>query len=281
MMGLSFTEQAPFRYVYLHGLVRDGHGRKMSKTYGNVIDPLEVMDEYGTDALRFTLLTGSTPGNDMNLAIERVTANRNFANKIWNAARVVVSNLYGDAGRQNYDFLWGEYADSYIEISKIALHAGDEGVKTRTLHILTYVLDQCLRMLHPFVPFVTEEIWQHLPHEGPALIVARWPEADAAYFDEQADSQMTLLMELIRGIRNIRAEYNVQPSRRIPALIAGGEWAAILADQRELFTRLANLDSEALDIRPALEGIPDQAASVTVGGVTAFLPLAGLVDLDA
>src|SRR5690554_2258905 len=220
MMGLSFTGEAPFRTVYLHGLVRDEHGQKMSKTKDNVIDPIEVMDEYGTDALRFTLLTGSSPGSDMNLSIDRIAANRNFANKIWNAARFLVSNLngeeptgpppteglslpdrwilsrlnhlianvnrlfdsyqYGEAGRQIYDFLWGEYADWYIEIAKIALYGEDQQARRRTLHVLTYVLDQCLRLLHPYVPFVTEEIWQHIPHEGEALIIAKWPEADEA-----------------------------------------------------------------------------------------------------
>lgn len=321
MMGLSFTGQVPFYTIYLHGLVRDGEGRKMSKTYGNVIDPIEVMDEYGTDALRFTLLTGSTPGNDMNLSIDRIAANRNFANKIWNAARFLVGNLdgeeptgppprkgltlpdrwilsrlhhlianvnrlfdgylYGEAGRQIYEFLWGEYADWYIEISKIALYGEDREAKSRTRHVLTYVLDQCLRMLHPFIPYVTEEIWQHIPHSGEALIIARWPEADEAWFDRDAEDAMALLMELIRGIRNIRAEYKVEPLRRIAATIEAGDQKAVLDTQRDLFTRLANIDAEALVIAERLDGVPKQAASVTVSGVTAFLPLAGLVDIGA
>ncbi len=320
MMGLSFTGKAPFRTVYLHGLVRDEHGRKMSKTYNNVIDPLDVMDEYGTDALRFTLLTGSTPGNDMNLSVERIAANRNFANKIWNAARFLISNLgeddptgilprqgltlpdrwilsrlhrlietvnhlfenyqYGEAGRQIYDFVWGEYADWYIEISKIALYGEDEHAKSRTRSILTYVLDQCLRLLHPFVPFVTEEIWQHIPHQGEALIVARWPEVDESLFDTEAESQMALVVELIRGIRNVRAEYNVPPGKRIPVKINAGQWAGVLQGQRDLFIRLASVDAEHLEIEPALSEIPPQAATVTVSGVTAFLPLAGLVDIE-
>lgn len=321
MMGLSLTGQSPFQYVYLHGLVRDEHGRKMSKTYGNVIDPIEVMDRFGTDALRFTLLTGSSPGNDMNLSLERIEANRNFANKMWNAARFLTANLdgeqptgkpqrkglsladrwilsrlhgligsvnrlmdgwqYGEAGRQIYEFLWGEYADWYIEISKIALYGSDAAAKSRTRAVLTYVLDQCLRMLHPFVPFVTEEIWQHIPHEGPALIVARWPEVDEAYLDAEAEAHMGLLMELIRGIRNVRAEYNVPPARKVEVLIQAGEWAAWLRAQQDLFVRLANVDAEALAIKAKLAKSPEQAASVTVGGVTATLPLAGLVDLEA
>ncbi|MEJ2149327.1 MAG: valine--tRNA ligase [Chloroflexota bacterium] len=321
MMGLSFTDDVPFRIVYLNGLVRDEYGKKMSKMAGNVIDPIEVMDEYGTDALRFTLLTGTAPGNDMNLAISRIAGNRNFANKIWNAARFLVSNLegdsptgpppgeglslpdrwivsrlhhliadvdrlfegylYGEAGRQIYDFLWSEYADWYIEISKIALYGEDEAAKSRTRHVLTYVLDQCLRMLHPFIPFVTEEIWQHIPHEGEALIVARWPEPDPSWLDEQAEAGMATLMELIRGIRNARAEYDVPPSRRIAAHIEAGEAFDLLDAQRELFTRLANVDAEQLTVDAALDDPPEQAAVVAIGGITAYLPLAGLVDIEA
>src|SRR5690606_14650866 len=321
MMGLSFTGQAPFRTVYLHGLVRDEHGQKMSKTKNNVIDPIEVMDEYGTDALRFTLLTGSSPGNDMNLSIDRIAANRNFANKIWNAARFLVTNLngeeptgqppteglslpdrwilsrlhrlianvnrlfdsyqYGEAGRQIYDFLWGEYADWYIEIAKIALYGEDQQARRRTLHVLTYVLDQCLRLLHPYVPFVTEEIWQHIPHEGEALIIAKWPEADEAYYDDEAEDQMELVMNLIRGIRNIRAEYKVQPSRKIAVSIEAGEDAAMLDAHREMLKRLANVEASTMQIAARLDAQPEQAVSVTVDGVTAFLPLAGMVDLEA
>jgi valyl-tRNA synthetase len=321
MMGLSLTEEVPFKTVYLHGIVRDATGRKMSKTYGNVVDPIELMDNYGTDALRFTLLTAGTPGNDMNLAIERVEANRNFANKIWNAARFLVGNLegdsptgkppskglslpdrwilsrlnhlvesvdrlfethlYGEAGRQIYDFLWGEYADWYIEISKVALYGADPDAKSRTRHVLTFVLDQCLRMLHPFVPFVTEEIWQHIPHEGEALIIAQWPEADRALIDDEAEAQMALVMGLIRGIRNARAEYNVPPAKKISAMINAGDSAELLADARELLIRLANLDPETTEIGRANATATEQSASVTVGSVTAYLPLAGLVDLEA
>ena len=321
MMGLAFTDEVPFRYIYLHGLVRDEHGKKMSKSYGNVIDPIETMDEYGTDALRFTLLTGSTPGNDLNLDMKRIAANRNFANKIWNAARFLVSNLegeeptgtpanddlslpdrwilsrlhhliedvnrlfesflYGEAGRQIYEFLWGEYADWYIEISKIALYGEDQAAKSRTRHILTYVLDQCLRMLHPFVPFVTEEIWQHIPHEGQALMIAQWPEAEGAFFDEQAETRMALLMELIKGIRNVRAEYTVPPAKRIAAHISAGQWVDVLDQHREIFTRLANVEGATLEISPDVSNMPEQSTSVTVSGVTVYLPLAGLVDLEA
>jgi len=321
MMGLSFTDDVPFRIIYLHGLVRDEHGKKMSKSYGNVIDPIEVMDEYGTDALRFTLLTGSTPGNDLNLSLDRIASNRNFANKIWNTARFLVSNLegenpvgtppdknlslpdrwilsrlhhliatvdrlfethlYGEAGRQIYDFLWGEYADWYIEISKSVLYGGDEAAKTRERHILTYVLDQSLRMLHPYVPYVTEEIWQHIPHEGEALIIARWPDLDETRYDDEAEDQMGLIMELIRAIRNIRGEYKVDPGHRVSVQINAGAWADLLESQRDVFIRLANIEEESFVIRPDLGEAPGQAASATIGGVTVFMPLAGMVDLEA
>ncbi len=321
MMGLSLTGDIPFSIIYLHGLVRDKDGKKMSKTSGNVIDPIEMMDNYSTDALRFTLLTGTSPGNDMNLAEERVEANRNFANKIWNTARFLVGNLegesptgepprddlslpdrwilsrlhrliesvdrlfenylYGEAGRQVYDFLWGEYADWYIEISKTALYGEDEAAKSRTRHVLTYVLDQCLRLLHPFVPFVTEEIWQHIPHEGEALMIARWPQFDDSFLDDQAEAEMGVLMDLVRGIRNVRAEYNVPPSRQISMQVNAGEMAELLDGFQAVFKRLANVGEDQMEIAASLAEAPDQAASVTVGGITAYLPLAGLVDLDA
>jgi valyl-tRNA synthetase len=318
--GAFVHRQSPFRTVYLHGLVRDEHGRKMSKTYNNVIDPLDVMDEYGTDALRFTLLTGSTPGNDMNLSVERIAANRNFANKIWNAARFLISNLgeddptgmlprqgltlpdrwilsrlhrlietvnhlfenyqYGEAGRQIYDFVWGEYADWYIEISKIALYGEDEHAKSRTRSILTYVLDQCLRLLHPFVPFVTEEIWQHIPHQGEALIIAPWPEVDKSLFDTEAESQMALVVELIRGIRNVRAEYNVPPGKRIPVKINAGQWAGLCKNNATCLSGWPVWTLSTWRLNLPLRDTPAGRNGDRVSGVTAFLPLAGLVDIE-
>ncbi len=321
MMSLSLMKEAPFETIYLHGLVRDEHGKKMSKTTGNVIDPIEVMNEMGTDALRFTLLTGSAPGSDMNLSIDRIASNRNFANKLWNAARFLVAALdeekpgeaptlesltlpdrwilsglhklidnvnrlmenhqYGEAGRQTYDFFWSEYADWYIEISKVALYGEDKDARARTLNILTYVLDQILRLLHPYVPYVTEEIWQHIPHEGEALIIASWPQYDEAYIDKDADHVMGLLMDLIRGIRNVRAEYDVQPSRKVTALIAAGEMTETFTANRAQFERLANIDLETLEIAETVEA-PGQAAAVAISsGISAYLPLAGLIDLEA
>lgn len=318
MQGLNLTDQIPFHTIYLHGLVRDETGRKMSKTYGNVIDPLEVVDEYGTDALRFTLLTGSSPGNDMNLSLDRVAANRNFGNKIWNATRFVIANLddsfaltkpqgrtladrwilsrlnttiaevtrliegynFGEAGRQMYDFFWSEYADWYIEAAKVQLREGDVAMKRNTQQVLVTVLEQSLRLLHPYIPFVTEAAWQHLPHEGESLCIAAWPKAQPT--DEIAEADMTLLIQLIRAIRNARSENEVTPGRRIPALIAAGDRASLFETEKALLIELARLDAAALQIAAELADKPEQALSIVIeGGTEIYLPLAGLVDLAA
>ena len=325
MMGLECMGDVPFHYVYLHGMVRDERGQRMSRSKGTGVDPLEVMDEYGTDALRFTLLTGSTPGNDVKLSLTRVEANRNFANKMWNATRFVVSNLqpfdgaqgrppianllsqtsnlqlperwilsrhnrliaevtrlfedynFGEAGRQIYDFLWGEYCDWFIEISKIRLYGDDEEAQDTARQVLVRVLERTMRLLHPFMPFITEEIWQHLPHEGEALIVAPWPEAEPT--DQAAEAQMALIMEIVRAIRNARAEYKVEPGRRIEAIIAAGEEYELLSGQKDILITTARLDANNLHIASTLETKPTQALALVVGGVEVYLPLAGMVDL--
>ncbi|NIS79453.1 MAG: valine--tRNA ligase [Anaerolineales bacterium] len=331
MMGLEFTEEAPFEVVYLHGLVRDEHGRKMSKTLGNVIDPLDVMDEFGTDALRFTLLTGSTPGNDMNLSLQRVEGNRNFANKIWNAGRLVLMALkkspssleeeiqptaadrwitsrlnalirdvdrlfeahqYGEAGRQVYDFFWGEYADWYLEISKLQMRESSDRA-WHTAKTMVDILDACLRLLHPFTPYVTEELWGRLksacqahgagfePSGGweDALIVARWPSAEMlTESDEKLVAQFGQIMELVRAIRNIRAEKNVDPARRIPAIFIGGTMTVFLEQQRNTICSMAKLDSDDTEIHESLDAPPSNAVSLVVGSIEAYLPLAGMVD---
>lgn len=325
MSGLEYTEEPPFRTVYLHGLIRDEHGKKMSKTSGNVIDPLQVMDQYGTDAMRFSLLTGSTPGNDMNLSLERIAANRNFCNKIWNATRFVVSNLgtafdygaatwnlsglttpdrwilsrlnrltievtrlidnynFGEAGRQLYDFFWSEFADWYIEIAKIRLYGADARAQATVRRVLVYVLDKTLRLLHPFVPFVTEAAWQHLPlHEEEALMVADWPRESHTPPDEDAETQMSLLIDVVRAIRNIRSEYNVEPAKRIPATIVAGTHEGILFKNEDIITALARLDPDKLNLVRALPNKPEQAVSQVVsGGIEIYLPLTGMIDLDA
>jgi valyl-tRNA synthetase len=337
MDGIEFTGQVPFHTVYLHGLIRDESGRKMSKTYGNVIDPLVVMDELGTDALRFTLLVGSTPGNDMNLSLKKVEANRNFANKIWNASRFVLGALkqvqdlnlsqqeteplpsladqwiqarlaflirdverlfqnyqYGEAGRQIYEFFWNEFADWYVEIAKLQLSQGDRLAYT-TAHNLVHVMDTCLRLLHPFTPFVTEEIWgrlksanselkqpiisQHTPEWEPALIVARWPEPTPENpWENKAITDFTLIMDLVRSIRNLRSEKNVDPKLKIPATLVGGSNTSMLQHQSTTIAALARLDPQKITITESLDGKPEGHIALVVGPVEAYLPLAELVD---
>lgn len=332
MMGLEFTGDIPFNLVYLHGLVRDETGRKMSKSLGNVIDPLDLMDEYGTDALRFTLLTGSTPGKDMNFSPTRVEANRNFANKLWNAGRLVHASIleahariepepqptladrwirarliqlkeeinrlfdtyqYGEAGRQIYEFFWGEFADWYLEIAKLQVdHGGNQA--WLTTKIMVEVLDTCLRMLHPFIPYVTEEIWTHLknvcqdhpgrfgPSQGweEALIVAAWPAVDPGPIDQSAIDEFALIMDLVRSIRNVRAEKNVAPGRKITAKIQAGEHSSQIEAMKTALTRLAQLDPDELEIAETLKQIPENSVPLVVGSIEAFLPLAGMLDLD-
>jgi valyl-tRNA synthetase len=321
MQGLEMTGQIPFHTVYLHGLVRDAQGRKMSKTAGNVIDPLEMTDQYGTDALRFALLTGSTPGNDLSLSEERIVAGRNFANKIWNVTRFVVGNLgiafggglgtwnlsavtpadrwiisrynglneavnrlmeshqYGEAGRQIYEFLWSEYADWYVEIAKLRLYGTDMRAQATARRVLVYVLDRTLRLLHPFMPFVTEAAWQHLPHGDDSIMVAAWP--TPGDMDEEAEAAMQLVMDVVRAIRNARAEYNVEPGRSIPASIAAGDKYDLFQSQQDVLTELAHLNAKELRLAHTLFDKPEQALTLVVGGVEIYLPLAGMVDLAA
>ncbi len=324
MFGLEMTGDVPFHTVYLHGLLRDEKGRKYSKSLGNALDPLDIIAQYGTDALRFTLMTGSTPGNDMKLIETRLEANRNFANKIWNAARFVAGNCegfdarqgieklesgelpleladcwilsrhnrligeanrliesyqFGEAGRQIYEFLWGEYCDWYIEMSKLRLYGDDPQAADTARTVLVTVLDRTLRLLHPFMPFVTEEIWQHLPHEGESLMIAPWPEADTP--DDAAEAEMALVMDLVRAVRNARAEYDVEPKRRIAAVVAAGTQRDLLAAQSAIIASLARVDAAQLRIEEAIAEPPTPAVNLVVAAdVTAYLPLAGLVDLE-
>jgi len=336
MSGLEFTDQIPFHTVYLHGLIRDEHGRKMSKSYGNVIDPLRVMEELGTDALRFTLLVGSTPGNDMNLSLKKVEANRNFANKIWNAGRFVISALsslppeadllqtasseynwtladswiwarlqtlvrdverlfqslqYGEAGRQIYEFFWGDLADWYVEIAKLQLNQGNERA-IRTAYALVRILDTSLRLLHPFTPFVTEDLWGHLKkavqssplgavlNDWPeALIIAPWPMPRAEEgWEAQSASDFNLVQEIVRAIRNIRSEKNVKLGRRIPAILVSQSTAALLGAQSPAIAALAGLDLENLQILESIAAKPEGHIALVVGPVEIFLPLAGMID---
>ncbi len=337
MMGLEFTGEAPFHTVYLHGLVRDEHGRKMSKTYGNVIDPLTVMDEFGTDALRFTLLVGSTPGHDMNLSVKRVEANRNFANKLWNVGRFAINMVssstfqvsgtdnrslstdhwtladhwvsarlnqlvrdverqfqnfqYGQAGQQIYDFIWSDFADWYVEVAKEQMK--NEATHTQTVETLARVFDTCLRLLHPFTPFVTEEIWGHLRsalRESPAsslskdwpaaLVVAKFPQPSQPEGWEEAKlADFELIQEIVRSIRNLRAEENVAPSKKLSATIIGGDKMDLLNEQSFVIAALAGLDQSQISNLQSLAEKPSDSVSLVVGSVEIYLPLAGMVDL--
>ncbi len=315
MMGLWFTDEVPFREVYLHGLVRDKDGRKMSKTLGNVIDPLDMIDQYGADPLRYTLVTGSTPGNDINLDVARIERNWKFVNKIWQIANFTLSNLgddeipplphskdldvpsawivsrlntlialvqrlidnhqYGEAGRQLDEFLWGEFADWYIEISKAALYGTNIDARRNTLGVLTHVLDSSLRLLHPYMPFVTEELWSYLPNRNRPLIMSSWPTADNQYLNPDAERKMTMLMDLIRGIRLAREEYGVEAGKKTSLIIQPGGNADLITHHTHLFMRLANTS----DLQFVTGHAPENAASIVVGDMTAYLPLNDLIDV--
>ena len=319
--ALSMTDDVPFRTVYLHGMVRDEHGQKMSKTKGNVLDPLDLTDRYGTDALRFTLMTMGTPGNDISLSEDRIAGNRNFANKLWNVARFVLANIgdaaisrdadgapaapdsaataladrwltsrlhtltanvthllesyqLGEAGRQIYDFLWGDLADWYIEAAKPRLTGSDVADAAVVRQTLAYTLERSLRLLHPYMPFITEALWQRVPHGGDALIVAPWPTAGTT--DAEAEAAFSLLIEIVRAVRNTRSAAGVEPAKWIAATIAAGDYAAPLNSQREILSRLARITDAELTITPAADA-PDQATALIVGGATVYLT--GMVDV--
>jgi valyl-tRNA synthetase len=327
MAGTHFLGQIPFHTIYLHGLVRDAKGEKMSKSKGNVVDPLVVMDEYGTDALRFTLATSSTPGNDSKLVPERIVGNRNFANKIWNASRFVLMSTsgigegvpapdtlqpqtladrwilnrlarvtanatqliedyqFGEAGRQINDFFWSDYCDWYVEIAKVQMQ-GSEELRRSTAGILRSVLDQSMRLLHPFMPFVTEEVWQYLYRTSvtdesrwpaPALIVADWPLAQKQHFDAEAEQEFDLVQQTIALIRDARNQMNVEPARRVPVIIAAGTYAGMFSKQAALIEFLAR--TEKPELHAELSQKPEKAMSLLAGSVEIYLPLAGLLDL--
>lgn len=316
--GLEFTNQAPFKDVLMHGLVRDAEGRKMSKSLGNGVDPLEVIEKYGADAMRFMISTSSTPGQDLRFRWERVEQARNFANKIWNASRFALMNLgdfqaseidlsgglgtadrwilhrlnetardvtrlidayeFGETGRLLYNFIWDDLCDWYIEFSKLSLYGADEAAKQTTKSVLAYVLDRTQRLIHPFMPFISEEIWQHLPHEGDTITLAPWPVYETRFEAPEAVREMELLMDIIRTVRNIRAEVNVPMSKKIELLVKPADDAvnAVLSRNEEYIRRFGN--TSLLRIDPALSS-PDKAMTGIVTGAELYLPLAGLIDI--
>jgi valyl-tRNA synthetase len=317
--GIEFTEQRPFKDVLIHGLVRDGEGRKMSKSLGNGVDPMDVIEKYGADSLRYFLATGSSPGQDLRYTTEKVESVWNFANKIWNASRFALMNMdgmtydeidltgeksvadkwiltrlnetiervtslaeryeFGEVGRELYNFIWDDFCSWYIEMAKLPMNGEDEAAKKTTRSILAYVLDQTMRLLHPLMPFITEEIWQHLPHEGESITVAAWPTVRTdLHFAEEADN-MKLLMDIIRSVRNIRAEVNTPMSKKVPLYISAKDAAtvAILEANKGYLEKFCN--PESLTIGEGLEA-PGQSMTAVVTGAELFLPLVGLINLE-
>lgn len=317
--ALEFTDTIPFRDVLLHGLVRDAEGRKMSKSLGNGVDPLEVIEKYGADAMRYMISTGSTPGQDLRFRWERVEQARNFANKIWNASRFALMNLegfryedidlqgtlttadrwilhrlnetihdvtrlldqyeFGETGRVLYDFIWDDLCDWYIEFAKLSLYGNDAEAKRGTQSVLAYVLDRTLRLIHPFMPFLSEEIWQHIPHEGETLTLAEWPRTDAAFESPQALKEMNMLKDVIHAVRNIRGEMNVPMSRKIELIIKPADEAAqAILERNEMYVQRF-CGTSSLEIGTQAEH-PAKAMTAVVTGAELYLPLAGLIDIE-
>ena len=320
--GMFCMNEKPFDHVLIHGLVRDSQGRKMSKSLGNGIDPLEVIDQYGADALRFMLVTGNSPGNDMRFYMERVEAARNFANKLWNASRFVFMNIdeeimngvtrdsveanltiadkwiisrannvvkevidnmdkfdLGIAAQKIYDFAWTEYCDWYIEIVKPRLYGDDVEAKKAALYTLTYVLETILKLLHPYMPFITEEIYTYLPTVKGSIVIANWPHYKEEDNMASEEEMMELAMDGIRNIRNARAEMDVPPSKKAKVIIvpAEGKKSAVEAT-KEYFVTLAS--ASTVEIVETEENIPEDAVSVVINGAKIFIPLDELVDFE-
>ncbi|MBE0480204.1 MAG: valine--tRNA ligase, partial [Dehalococcoidia bacterium] len=323
VMGLENTGEIPFEKVYLHGLIRDEKGDKMSKSRGNVIDPVKSIEKYGTDALRFALSTGNSPGNDMRLSSQKLEGSRNFANKLWNAARFVMTNArgfeagplpavgpvedrwilsrlnrlvdeasalmeefqFGEALRRNYDFIWTEYCDWYIEIAKIRLRARDEGPSP--VPILIHVLEKSMRLLHPFMPFITEEIWQRLKgfrsDDHPAsIMIAPYPEADRGLLDSEAEKEMESVIEIVRSIRNARAESRVDPAKFVEAVIVAGEAKPALESHAPSIAQLARVNPlSVVQNRQQADLGEDKARVIILKDAEVILPLEGMVDFEA
>ncbi|XP_057525188.1 valine--tRNA ligase, chloroplastic/mitochondrial 2 isoform X1 [Amaranthus tricolor] len=334
MMGIEFTGNVPFRYVYLHGLIRDSQGRKMSKTLGNVIDPVDTIKEFGTDALRFALALG-TAGQDLNLSTERLSANKAFTNKLWNAGKFILQNLpnesdliawktvrayefdkeesllklrlpenwvvsklhmlidtvtssydkfyFGDVAREAYDFFWGDFADWYIEASKARLYQSvDNSLSCAAQAVLLYVFENILKILHPFMPFVTEALWQAIPNQKEPLIISSWPSTSLPSHSNMI-KRFENFQALTRAIRNVRAEYSVEPVKRISAtIVANLDVIEYISEEKEVLALLSKLDLQALNFA---ESVPEDANQsvhlVASEGLEAYLPLADMVDVSA
>ena len=318
-MGLEFMGEKPFSEVLINGIVRDKDGKKMSKSRGNTVDPLEIIDQFGADTLRFALISASVPGNDMRLHQERFESTRYFCNKIWNAARFVLMNLedydqekpaaadysladrwiisrfqqtlaeldklmdrydFGAASKLVYEFIWNEICDWYIELVKPDLYQKERPeVRQRVQGVLVDILSQTMALLHPFMPYLSEEIWQALPHKGVSLMLAEWPKQCADKIDLQAEKEMALIMDLIKAVRNIRSEVNIVPSKKVEVIMqATLEDIALMESGKVYFQTLGGLSS--LEITLLRDEKPDKAMTARVGSIELYLPLAGLLDLD-
>lgn len=318
--GLENMEKEPFKHVLIHGLVRDAQGRKMSKSLGNGIDPLEIIDQYGTDALRFTLSIGNSPGNDLRFSTEKIESSRNFANKIWNASRFVLMNFdenldftrvdtakftvadrwilsrvnslakevtenldkfeMGIALQKIYEFIWEEFCDWYIELVKPRLYDRESESRLEAQYVLNDVLRKAMKLLHPYMPFITEEIYMHLIHEDKSIMISRWPEYRTEYDFPAEEKQMQLIMEAIRSIRNTRAEMNVPPSRKAKLIFVavGEEEKNILLEGKTFFERLAS--ASEVDVQQDKAGIPSDAVSAIIHGAEIYIPLEDLIDIE-
>ena len=317
--SLHFTGERPFDNAVLHGLIRDEQGRKMSKSLGNGIDPMDVIDKYGADALRWFLLNGTAPGQDTRFSYTKMDAAWNFINKLWNASRFVIMNLpedakpaqkpdtskfdladawifdrlnhtvketnrlfdefqFGEAGREMYNFIWNDFCDWYIEISKVALYGDDAELKARKQANLTWILDQILRLIHPIMPFVTEKLWLSMPHEGKSIMTAAYPEAHAEFNNAKANEDMAFLIEIIKAVRTIRMEVNAPMSSAIDILIQLDDEKneAILRDNMEYVENF--LHPKKLEISGKIKA-PKLAKTAVIAGAQIFVPLSELVDL--
>ncbi len=312
--GMEQMKKEPFHTVFIHGLVRDSQGRKMSKSLGNGIDPLEMAEKYGADALRFNLITGNSPGNDMRFYVEKCEAMRNFCNKIWNASRFVMMNLsvednrlpekletedkwilsklnrlikevcdnmdsfeLGVAAGKIYDFIWDDYCDWYIELTKPRLNGDDETAKESAQRVLLYVLVEILKLLHPFMPFITEEIWQALPHEGDALMMQSYPEYSESLSFPEDEASFGMVMDAIKAVRARRAEMNVPPSRKSHLIIVTDKGNAF-TDGEKFICKLAY--ASGIEVRAELPETTDGMVSVITDNARMFMPMAELVDLE-
>ena len=336
-MGIEFTGQSPFKTIYMHGLVRDGNGMKMSKTTGNVIDPIETIESVGCDALRFSLVTGCTPGQDISLSLEKIESNRNFVNKMWNVGKYIkgqvlskltpeempslsvvtpmseleIANLplaeryiiskchvicmqvtkdldkldFGQAGLKLYEFIWDELADWYIEASKT--RGKDIDSLRQTSRVLNYVWDRSLRLLHPFMPFITEALWQSIPHIDESIMISHWPQMgdELLAVDQSAIATFEDIQSLIRAIRNARAEYNVQPGKKIGAHIScsNPDLLSSIASEQALLPLLAKIDPSSLTLAPNdVDIIADSnyVRLVVTESINVYLPMSDMVDKE-